>query len=109
MVRFPLHLLCASVRKPCTTLGSVYDYNLFFTGSEWETLFHHFGMKSHRCADLQNVILNIRHNPETMCGVSSSKVGSHLSGDLSLASSNPLEMELSAWSGDVNGRPLLCT
>ena len=61
-------------------------------------LSHHFGMKSHRCADLQNVILNIRHNPETMSGASSCEVGSHLSGDLPLARSNSLEMKLSAWS-----------
>jgi hypothetical protein len=58
-------------------------------------------MKSRRCADLQNVILNIRHNPETVCGASSTRVGSHLSGDLPLAKSNPLEVELNAWSGDV--------
>jgi len=38
VVRFPLQLLCASGRMPHTALGSVYNYNLFFTGSDWETI-----------------------------------------------------------------------
>jgi hypothetical protein len=48
---------------------------------------------SHKCVDLQNALLNIRHNPETVCGASSSKAASHLNGDFQFTRSNPLEME----------------
>jgi hypothetical protein len=66
--------LCEWKYPILTPMESVY-YNLFYAGSDWETLSHHFGLKSHRCADLQNVILSIRHNPETMCGANSIKFG----------------------------------
>lgn len=78
MVRFPLQLLVRVEECPflhwemCTTATC----SLQVVIGDYPTN----GMKSHRCADLKNVILNIIHNPETMCGASSSKVGSHLRG-----------------------------